>query len=94
MSIPTWYDLVLLSLAAFRSWKLIAEDAIFDRPRLWFVGRVPKWMVELIECPWCLGLWLGLAWWAGWQLWPKGAIIAASAFAISVLVGVLGEVTD
>ena len=31
--IPTWYGTILLSLAAYRVWRVLAEDTILDRPR-------------------------------------------------------------
>jgi hypothetical protein len=33
MSVPGWYELLLLSLAAWRVFHLLAEDDILDRPR-------------------------------------------------------------
>lgn len=39
--IPEPYWFVLLALIAYRTWRLIAEDAILDRPRRWLV-RLPR----------------------------------------------------
>lgn len=86
MTIPGWYELVLLALAAYRTWKLLAEDTILDGPRRYVTGTAR----ELLECPWCLGFWISWAWWCAWIAWPNGTLIVSVPFALSVLVGVLG----
>ncbi len=55
----------MLVLAAFRTWRLIAEDTIFDRPRKRFLKALPAgeyW----VTCPWCSGAWVALGWWLAW----------------------------
>ena len=42
MSIPDWYEAILLALAAWRIFQLIAFDSIFDRPRR-YVTRLGDW---------------------------------------------------
>lgn len=99
MTYPTWYGLALLALAAFRCWKLVGDDVILDRPRGWAVRATKrKWgnaggdyLVALLECPWCAGFWISLAWWGGFELSPHWATIVAVPFAISALVGLLGH---
>lgn len=99
MTIPNWYDLVLLGLAAFRTWKLIGDDTILDRPRKWSMlmafriggPKAKDYWETLIECPWCAGFWISLAWWGAWQLWSHGTLVAAGAMAISAIVGLLGH---
>ena len=101
MKIPDWYSLVLLSLAAFRIWKLIGDDTILDRPRavsmLWVFKlggpRAKDYWETLIECPWCAGFWVSLAWWGAWQAWPHGIIVASVPLAISAVVGLIGQLT-
>lgn len=39
--IPEPYQFILLALVAYRGWRLVAEDAILDRPRRWLV-RLPR----------------------------------------------------
>lgn len=46
-----------------------------------------KWEL-FIECVYCAGFWILLAWWAAWQLWPDPTLIAASLFALHA--GVVG----
>jgi uncharacterized protein DUF1360 len=61
---------VVVSLAAWRTWHLAAEDDILNRPRRWVVKHGPSWADELIECPYCLGFWISLAYSAAW--WAVG----------------------
>lgn len=77
--IPYWYQFILLSLAAYRLWRLLAEDDILERPRRWFLrlprtwndgDAIPKkyrneWALFL-TCPWCAGAWLSLITYIGW----------------------------
>jgi hypothetical protein len=89
VSVPSWYELVLLGLAAYRTWKLIAEDTITEGLRKRWLGRRAKWGV-FVNCPWCAGFWVSLAWWGAWQAWPHGTLVAATVFTLSLIVGVLG----
>lgn len=91
--IPSFLGLTLLSLAAYRTWKLIGEDTILDRPRNWAVKRGGEYVKLFLECPWCAGFWVSLAWWGLWQLWPHAVLVAAGVMAISAIVGILGYFT-
>lgn len=85
MTAPNWYGLLLLGLAAFRTWKLLGEDTILGRPRAWLLARFPGYMAEMVECPYCLGAWISFGWWGGWQASPHWTLVAAAPFAISTL---------
>lgn len=99
MSIPDWYALVLLALASFRSWRLLAEDDILDRPRRYVTRLGSTWQKEgdqlpkdyrmglnnFLTCPWCLGFWMALAWWGAWQAWPHGTLVVSVPLALSAL---------
>ena len=105
MSIPNWYEIILLALAAFRVWRLLAEDDILDRPRR-YVTRLPRsWqpddplgmryrasLAAFISCPWCLGFWIVVAFWAAWQAWPHAVLVISVPLAVSAVVGALGSV--
>ena len=105
MKIPNWYELILLAAAAYRLWRLLALDDIFDRPRRWFLRLGDTWekdgdpvpdsyragWAEFLLCPWCLGAWLSLGWWIGFQAWPHAAVVVAVPFAISALVGAAAQ---
>jgi len=108
MNVPSWYVLVLLSLASFRTWRLLAEDDILDKPRRYVTRLGDKWEKEgdpvpkeyrigfgkFIACSWCLGLWVALAWWGAWQVWEFGVEVAAVPLALSALVPLLERVTS
>ena len=91
MTFPNWYGLLLLALAAYRTWKLLAEDTITEGLR----KRIgPGKRTVFLECPWCAGFWIALAWWGLYQLWPSGTLIAAIPFVASAIVGILGHFTS
>jgi hypothetical protein len=94
LRLPDWYALLLLGLAAFRTWKLIGEDTILDIPRAWVVKRGGEYVEALLECPWCAGFWISLAWWGAYELWPHGSLIAAVPLAVSGLVGAFAYFTS
>jgi hypothetical protein len=85
MDIPDWYVVALLGLAAWRTWCLLALDTILDRPRLWVAEKGSE-VGDFIECPYCLGFWVALAWWGAWQAWDHGTTVVASAVAVAALV--------
>ena len=91
--IPSWYTLILLSLAAYRTWRLLAEDTILDRPRAWLLRKLPKGE-EWLTCPWCAGAWVSIGWWLAWQAWPHWTGVVAIPFVISALVGLVGSHLD
>lgn len=104
MSIPNWWETLLLALAAYRTWRLLAEDTILDTPRSWLVGlsgwkagqptplSYRAWLAEFITCPWCWGAWVSIGWWLLWQAFPHFTLVASVPFAISVAVGALASV--
>lgn len=99
MSVPSWYALILLALAAFRTFRLIASDDILDRPRRYVTRLGLKWqkdgdplpaeyrlkLADFLSCPYCAGWWLSLAWVGAWWAWPHGSLIAATPLAVSAL---------
>lgn len=99
MRVPDWYAILLLAFAAFRVWKLIGEDTILDWPRARVIefafhrgGTKAKDYVEtLLECPWCAGFWVSLAWWGAWEAWPHTTLIVAAPFVVSALVGLVAH---
>lgn len=65
-------DLVIIGMASFRLTRLFTLDKIFSFARAWFFDTnehggmvkpgtgIRRIAAELIECPWCTGLWSGL----------------------------------
>ena len=102
MNVPDWYEIALLSLAAWRSFQLIAFDSILDQPRRYVTRLGKKWEKEgdalpkeyrekwalFLQCAYCLGFWIGLVWWGAWLIWPYETLVAAVPFVISA--GVIG----
>jgi len=99
--------MILDALAVYRLWRLAAEDTILDRPRAalisWAWDRAhedraavpgedpdPK-IIELLQCPWCLGLWLSLAAAAASSRAPRAWRAVRYPLAVSAAVGFLAE---
>ncbi len=104
MAVPDWWTTALLALACFRVYRLLAEDTVLDKPRARALRLSSAWnpgqpippgyrerVGEFMQCPWCLGFWLALAWWISWQIWPHGTTVVAVPFAISTVVGIMAK---
>lgn len=50
-------------------------------------------LAEWLVCPWCSGLWVSVAVYGAWLLWPHGSLYVAVPLAISAAVGLLGHIT-
>lgn len=100
MNTPSWYELLLLGIAAWSVFQLLAHDDLLDRPRRYVLrlGRdwqedgdpVPdeyreKWALFL-TCPFCAGFWIWLAWLAAYWIEPGVALPAACVMAGRALV--------
>jgi len=102
VSVPNWYELGLLALAAWRVFHLVAFDDILDRPRRYVTRLAPGWKQEgdatgenyreglanFLTCPFCMGWWMAIAWWVAWLVFPTETMFVAVPFAISS--GVIG----
>ncbi len=82
---------MLLALAAWRTFVLVSRDDITQPIR----SRI-GWdkLMMFVECPYCLGFWIALAWWGAFELWPHGTPIAASAVAVTALVPLIERLID
>ncbi len=96
MTTPDWWEAVLLALAAWRVYHLIAFDTILDGPRNLLCGLPWAWkdsdpvprsyrarLGDFIQCPYCMGFHVSLAWWGAFQCSPKWSVILATPWAIS-----------
>ena len=92
---PDWWASLILALAVFRVYRLIAEDDIFDRPRDWAFDKLAEERLEkldkLITCPWCLGFWLSVIAWVAWMLSPAWTVGLAFPWALSAAVGLIAK---
>ena len=100
MSIPGWYEFVLLGLAAWSVFQLLAYDDILDRPRRWALHLGPEWQEEgdpvpddyrvkwalFLTCPYCAGFWIWLAWFGAFQISEFWTTFAAVAMGGRVIV--------
>lgn len=94
--IPSPLVLVVLALAAFRTYRLLAFDIVLRPLRDLAVGahyppRKPPffdraWLANWLVCEWCSGFWWSLGWYAAWLAWPSGSIYAAVPMAVSATV--------
>jgi len=106
-NVPNWYGLLLLGLGAFRVYRLISSDTILDHARAWILRLPVDWqegdkippgfrakLAEFLTCPWCLGFWISLVWWAAWLQWPTETVYVSVPLAISTLVVAAATLLD
>jgi hypothetical protein len=110
MRTPGWLAFILLTLAAFRVYRLIGKDTILDGPRSWLVGLARDWkagdrvpdsyrpkIVAFITCPWCAGFWVcgvALAAWCAVEQWIGFFGFLVTWFAMSALVALCEKNLD
>jgi hypothetical protein len=81
-----------LTLAAYRLWRLIGMDGITEPFREQMRhGAVPGKVMELIECPWCLGSWMSFGVFAVATAYASVWLPVAQALAAATLVGLIGS---
>lgn len=68
---------IVVVLAAYRITRLVNEDTILDRPRTWFYMHAPKFLAEMVGCPFCVGFWIA------------GIVVAVTNLAVPVNLPVL-----
>lgn len=92
LTIPDWWEALLLSAAAWRTFQLLSSDDILDRPRRYVVGLsrdTPyrddgnEKLQDFIECPYCLGFWVALAWWGAFQITEHWTLVLSVPLALS-----------
>jgi hypothetical protein len=79
---PSPFEAVLLALAAWRIWHLIALDDITDRPRR-YVTQGREKLLDFIECPYCMGFYVALGWVVAFAVDDTWALWAALPFAVN-----------
>lgn len=88
-AVPSAWPFVLLALAAWRTFRIVCCDTIFDRPRAWLCGRLGDKFTESVECPFCAGFYCAVGWWLGWIVAPFWALVVAVPFALSAVVALI-----
>ena len=99
MSIPDWWAFILLGVASWRTFQLLAFDEILDRPRRYMLRLGDEWqtqgdelpegyrlqLAQFITCPYCAGTWIATAWWITFQITERWTLVAASLVALWVI---------
>lgn len=101
MRVPDWWGFVLLGLASFRIWRILAVDTVTEpvrdlvfRQAEYDAGNEAGYrfkLDEFVSCPWCFGWWVVLTWWGVWQLWGHAIYVLSVPLAISTAVGYLAR---
>jgi hypothetical protein len=83
VNIPEPWEAILLSLAAWRVFQLLAEDDLLETPRRYVTDRISEYWEDFLTCPYCAGFWIAVVWWGAWQLWGDSTLIVATPWALS-----------
>lgn len=96
MTTPGTWQFILLALAAWRTFALLSYDTVIDGPRNVLCGLPWDWkegdtiprtyrarLGDFIQCPYCLGFWVGCGWWGFWLLTETWSVRLAAPWAIS-----------
>lgn len=91
MNSPSWYAFLILGLAAWSTYHLLANDDILDRPRRWLLRLGSEWerdgdpvpddyrlkWGQFLSCPYCAGFWIWIAWLTAWWIFDDAVLPAA-----------------
>ena len=72
LTVPNWWEALIIGLAVYRLWRLLAEDDILDRPRRYVLRLGADWqkdgdpvpddyrsgLADFLTCPFCFGAWI------------------------------------
>ena len=86
---------VVDALATYRLTRLLVSDGIADRPRGALLQRLRDRdhvkLVELVECPWCIGFWVAGAAVLARRAMPEIWAPVAEVFAFSAAAGFIAS---
>lgn len=96
---PGTFELVVLILAAYRVWRLLALDELLDPIRDPLLGLkgddfARPALARFLGCPFCFGFWISLAIYGAWLSAPRPTLYAMAPFAISGAVGLIAKNLD
>jgi hypothetical protein len=86
-----WFT--VLALSSFRITRLLVEDSILDRPRIWLAEQLGGEMgvaERLLSCPWCAGIWVSGAVVVSALFWPPSLYLHA-ALALAAVAGLIAS---
>lgn len=103
--VPQPWEVILLTLAAFRLTRLIGWDDLppIARTRDWLTGADlagDVWtykrplLAHWLHCAYCLGAWASAAVWAAWLVDARWTLIVLTPFALSAAVGLIARKLD
>jgi Protein of unknown function (DUF1360) len=54
--------ILLLCVAVYRATRLLVTDdlPLVAHPRAWTLRHAPGWLGDLVTCPWCTSVWVGV----------------------------------
>lgn len=58
MSLPLLLGLCAAAVTSLV--RLVVNEKILDRPRRWWTRNLPKKLVQMLNCPWCVSFWISL----------------------------------
>lgn len=87
-------DMLTDCAACYRLTRLLQRDSITEPLREWLRPRLPGQLVELLECPWCLSVWVGAGVVAGRRAAPRLWKPLATALALSAVTGLVMSQVD
>jgi hypothetical protein len=79
--VPTPFEALLLGLAAWRTWRLVANDDLTEPLRERYLKN--EKVLDFVECPYCLGAWIAGAWVVAFATWSDGTLWAALVMALA-----------
>ena len=91
---------VILSLGAWRLWRVLSTDEILDIPRDRLLGTSQlsggvthykrKRLAAFLGCAWCSGFWIAVGVFASWHWWSaENTVLIATPFAIAAVIGLV-----
>jgi hypothetical protein len=63
---------------------------VFRQPEGWYAVTPSKW-AEVITCVWCNSIWLAIAVWIAYNLYPGATVLIATPLALSYVAGWLHD---
>lgn len=90
--------IALTVLAVARLTRLVIYDRITERPRVWLTVRLEKrpQLQYLVNCPWCLSMYVGAASACAYALWGETMpfMVVTLALASSYVTGFLASIRE
>lgn len=86
-----WLWLLVDALAVYRLSRLVTQDTITERPRTWITDRYETGVGTLVQCAWCISVWIAAPVLAATVWIPAAWSWLAALLALSAVAGYLSE---